>query len=68
MRYGVGRCHFRSEVVQFSRGHPVIYSLNDAHRHFGRIDRFVQFIAEFFYSCSDFIELYRFCAAVALDY
>ncbi len=68
VRYSVRRCHFRSEVVQFSRGHPVVYPLNDAHRHFGWIDRFVQLVTEFFDSCSDFIELYRFCAAVALDY
>ena len=68
VRYGVGRCHFRGEVVQFSRGHPVVYPLNDAHRHFGRIDRLVQLVTEFFDPCGDFIELYRFCAAVALDY
>ena len=68
VRYGVRRCHFRSEVIQFSRGHPVVNSLNDAHGHFGRIDRFVQLVTEFFDPCGDFIELYRFCAAVALDY
>ena len=65
VRNRIGGGYFSSKIVQFRCCNTVVDALNYAHGNFHRIHGRVQFVAKFFNSCCDLVELNGLLASVS---